>query len=62
MKPCFPRFNRHENAIKDVVESESKNPGFQEKRKKPKIKNSKKPEALTKKDPTKEILDLLTPF
>ena len=48
--------------MKDVVESKSKKPGFQKKRKKPKIKNSKKPEALTKKDPTKEILDLLTPF
>ena len=62
MKPCFPRFNPHEKAIKNVVESESKKPGFQEKRKKPKIKNSKKPEALMKKDPTREILDLLTPF
>ena len=61
MKPCFPQFNRHANAINDDVDSDSKKQIVSEK-KKSKNYNSKKPEAFTGKDPTKEIVDLLTPF
>ena len=60
MKPCFPQFNRQANAINDDVDSKSKKQILSEK-KKPKN-HSKKPEAFTEKDPTKEIVDLLTPF
>ena len=59
MKPCFPQFNRHANAINDDVDSDSKKQILSEK-KKSKNHNSKKPEV--EKDPTKEIVDLLTPF
>ena len=61
MKPCFPQFNRHANAINDDVDSDSKKQIMSEKKKR-KNYNSKKPEALTEKDLTKEIVDLLTPF
>ena len=61
MKPCFPQFNRHANAINDDVDSDSENQILPEKKKR-KNYNSKKPEAFIEKDPTKEIIDLLTPF
>ena len=66
MKPCLPRLNRHVNAIGDDVNSGGKKKILREKKKNPKIHNIKKPEpdpvAFTEKDPTKEIIDLLTPF
>ena len=62
MKPCLPRFNRHADAIGDDVDSGGKKKILQEKNKKPKIHNNKKPTAPTAQDPTKEIIDLLTPF
>ena len=61
MKPCFPQFNRQANAINDDVDSDSKKQILSEK-KKPKNHSTKKPDAFTEKDPTKEIVDLLTPF